>query len=113
VPLVGTGLVFVHIEGVDTSANNGDVMACTGCTLNFTTGANVQEGPAEWIWGGGGRFTLTGSVPDSGLANAVLPKPWVGGSIPYGGGGAGRRGGDPAPRSADRVEREITRPMAR
>ena len=71
-PLVATGIEFVDIEGVDTPANNGDVIACTGCTLNFTTGANVQEGPPEWTWAGGGTFTLTGSVADLGRVNAVL-----------------------------------------
>lgn len=71
-PLVATGIEFVNTEGVDTPATNGDVMACTDCTLNSTTGANVQEGPAEWISGGGGSFTSTGSVADLGLVDAVL-----------------------------------------
>ena len=71
-PLVGTGVVFVEIQGTDTPANNGDVMACTGCTLSFTTGANVQEGPTDWTWAGDGTFTLTGSVADLGLVNAAL-----------------------------------------
>jgi hypothetical protein len=71
-PLVGTDVVFVEIPGTDTPTSNGDVMACTGCTLNFTTGANVQAGPTGGTWAGGGTFTLTGSVEDLGLVNAVL-----------------------------------------
>ncbi len=66
-PLVGTGIVFVDILGVDTPANSGDLMDCVGCSLAFTTGANLQEGPPQWTWAGGGSFTLTGSVPDLGL----------------------------------------------
>ena len=72
-PLVGTGIVFVDILGVDTPLNSGDLMDCVGCSLAFTTGNNIQEGPAQWIWAGGGSFTLTGSVPDLGLpAGSVL-----------------------------------------
>ena len=48
-------------------------MDCVGCSLAFTTGNNLQEGPSQWIWAGGGSFTLTGAVPDLGLpAGSVL-----------------------------------------
>jgi hypothetical protein len=71
-PAIGTGIVFVNLSGVDTPANVGVTLDCVGCTLAFTTGANLNEGPS-WLWAGGGSFTLTGSVPALGLgAGTVL-----------------------------------------
>lgn len=71
---VGTDIVFVNITGQDTPLNSGTVLACVGCTLDFTTGANIQEGPGQlWQWDGGGSFVLTGSVPALALpAGTVL-----------------------------------------
>jgi hypothetical protein len=65
-PAIGTDIVFVNLSGVDTPANAGVTLDCVGCTLAFTTGANLAEGPS-WLWAGGGSFTLTGSVPALGL----------------------------------------------
>ena len=71
-PAIGTGIVFVDIQGIDTPLNTGTVLSCVGCVLNFTTGANVTEGPGLWTWAGGGTFTLTGDVPALGLDDALL-----------------------------------------
>lgn len=72
-PLIGDNIAFVEIMGVDTPLNSGAVLACTGCLLDFATGANIQEGPGQlWIWDGGGNFTLTGDVPSLGLTGATL-----------------------------------------
>jgi hypothetical protein len=72
-PAIGTDIVFVEIQGVDTPANTGVTLACVNCSLDFTTGANTQEGPGQlWIWDGGGSFTLTGDVPALGLVGATL-----------------------------------------
>ena len=71
-PAVGTGIVFVDIQGVDTPLNTGVVLSCVDCALNFTTGSNTLEGPGLWTWNGGGSFTLTGDVPALGLDDAVL-----------------------------------------
>jgi hypothetical protein len=71
-PLLGADIVFVNIVGVDTPLNSGAVLACTDCSLTFTTGANTQEGPPGWVWDGGGSFTLTGDVVALGLDDAVL-----------------------------------------
>jgi hypothetical protein len=65
-PAIGTDIVFVNLSGVDTPANAGVTLDCVGCTLAFTTGANLDEGPS-WLWDGGGSFVLTGSVPALGL----------------------------------------------
>jgi hypothetical protein len=71
-PAIGTDIVFVNLSGVDTPANAGVTFDCVGCTLAFTTGVNLDEGPS-WLWAGGGSFTLTGSVPALGLgAGTVL-----------------------------------------
>jgi len=71
-PAVGTNIQFVNIEGVDSPANSGVVLACVDCVLNFTTGANLVEGPPQYTWAGGGSFVLTGDVPALGLDDAVL-----------------------------------------
>lgn len=67
-PLVGTGIIFDLITGIDTplhAAGTGSDLTCVGCTLAFTTGANVQETPV-YAWAGGGSFVLTGTAQDPG-----------------------------------------------
>jgi hypothetical protein len=71
-PAVGTGIKFVNIEGVESPLNAGVVLSCVDCFLNFTTGANLVEGPPLYTWAGGGSFTLVGDVPALGLDDAVL-----------------------------------------
>jgi hypothetical protein len=65
-PLVGTGIGFGVLAGFDTAANAGTSLFCpTGCTLNFTTGANTAEGTiggGAWTWDGGGSFVLEGTL---------------------------------------------------
>src|SRR6267143_4374035 len=57
-PLVGSGIVVDALVGLDTPLNAGVELPCIGCTLNFTTGANI----GGWNWGGGGSITITGTV---------------------------------------------------
>ncbi len=67
-PLVGTGIIFDLITGIDTplhAAGTGGDLTCVGCTLAFTTGANVQESPV-YAWAGGGSFVLTGTAQEPG-----------------------------------------------
>jgi hypothetical protein len=72
-PAIGTDIVFVNLSGVDTPLNNAVTLACVNCALDFTTGANLQEGPGQlWVWDGGGSFTLTGDIPALGLVGATL-----------------------------------------
>src|SRR4030095_13384665 len=66
-PAVGSSIVFVDIEGSGTPLNSGVTLPCVGCTLNFTTGANITEGPTQWTWAGGGSIVLTGTVPSIGI----------------------------------------------
>jgi hypothetical protein len=65
-PLVGSGIGFGVLAGFETAANAGVPLFCpTGCTLNFTTGANTTEGivgGAAWTWDGGGSFVLDGTL---------------------------------------------------
>lgn len=62
--LIGTGIPFDRVGGLDTPVNAGATSLCLGCVLNFTTGPNVTEG-AIYTWAGAplGSFTLTGSLP--------------------------------------------------
>ena len=54
-PAIATDVVFVNIQGNETPLNSGITLACVNCSLDFTTGANTQEGPPGWVWDGGGR----------------------------------------------------------
>src|SRR5437773_1553611 len=57
-PLVGTGIVVDSVVGLDTPSNDGVVLPCISCTLDFTTGANT----GGWNWAGGGTITITGTA---------------------------------------------------
>ena len=57
---VGTDIRFDQILGTNTPLNNGVVLGCSDCKLNFTTGANTSNSPALWQWGGPGTLSLTG-----------------------------------------------------
>jgi hypothetical protein len=71
--LIANDIVFVNLSGVESPANAGVTLDCVNCSLDFTTGANVQEGPGQlWQWAGGGSFTLTGDIPALGLVGATL-----------------------------------------
>jgi len=79
-PLVGTAIELEFIHGVGTPLSDGVTLACGlpglaflgDCTLEFTTGANISNGPAIWTWDGGGSFVITGDVPTLGLVDAIL-----------------------------------------
>jgi hypothetical protein len=43
--LVGTHTGFHLVTGAATPANNGALLQCASCNLDFTTGANLTEGP--------------------------------------------------------------------
>ena len=77
--LVGSGIDFYSILGDDTPANNGAVLDCVGCELNFTSGANTLEGPSLWAFNGGGTLTITGTVMDG--ATVVASGTLVSGSF--------------------------------
>jgi hypothetical protein len=72
-PAIGTDILIQNIISVDTPNNNGVALTCLGCTLSFTTGNNISEGPDLWTFAQGGSLQLTGSVPGAGIiAPAVL-----------------------------------------
>jgi hypothetical protein len=72
-PAIGTDILIQGIVPIDTPDNNGVALTCLGCTLSFTTGNNISEGPDLWTFAPGGSFQLTGSVPGAGIiAPAVL-----------------------------------------
>jgi hypothetical protein len=67
--LKGRNIIFESIIGVDTAANDGVTLSCTGCLLNFKTGANMDNTGPGYEWSGGGYFKLTGTVT---LGNEVI-----------------------------------------
>jgi hypothetical protein len=90
--LVGTDIIFSTILGTDTLANDGSALTCTGCLLNFITGANVSEGAPTWEFNGGGAFAVTGTAFDGAnqIATGVLMQGSFGGnSLVLGGNGSG------------------------
>ena len=60
--LIGTDIPVDLITGT-----GGPSLDCVGCLLNFSTGANISEGPPIWIFGGLGTLSIEGAVPDLGL----------------------------------------------
>jgi PEP-CTERM motif len=67
-PATGTDVVFDILVAGGTPVNAG-TYGCSGCLLNFTTGANTVEsapvaGIRNYQWAGGGSFVLTGTVFD-------------------------------------------------
>jgi hypothetical protein len=71
-PLVGSDIAFTTIasSGADpTPFNSGVTLVCNMCTLSFTTGAVITEGPILWTFASGGSFVLTGGIPALGIAD--------------------------------------------
>ena len=60
--LVGTNIIFNQIRGFGTPANDGQRLRIQGGRLNFESGPNTSEGPAQWTFAGGGTFELTGTA---------------------------------------------------
>jgi hypothetical protein len=71
-PAIGDDILLQSIQGLGTPLNDGVTLDCVGCLLDFTTGANISEGPALWNFGPGGTITLTGAVPALGLPAGTL-----------------------------------------
>jgi PEP-CTERM motif len=60
--LKGEDIRFDFIVGQDTPANDGVILSCVSCELNFETGANISYIDSVYKWAGGGFFTLTGTA---------------------------------------------------
>jgi hypothetical protein len=69
---IGDDILFQSIQGLGTPLNDGVTLDCVGCLLDFTTGANISEGPALWNFAGGGLISLIGAVPALGLPAGTL-----------------------------------------
>jgi hypothetical protein len=74
--LIGTGLIFNTVQGIDTPVNSGllGTLVILGGNLAFSTGNATQEGTVggtPWLFGPGGSFILTGAIP--GLGGACSP----------------------------------------
>lgn len=84
--LIGSGIDFVSVFASNT-ANDG-VYICDGCELNFTTGANISEGPFAWLFAGGGSISITGTVKDGAtvIASGTLLSGFFSGAITIGAG---------------------------
>jgi PEP-CTERM motif len=73
-PAVGTNIRFQSILGLGTPENNGVMLTCAGCLLNFQTGTNSGEGSlggVPWLFAGGGQITIVGAVPQLGLGEGT------------------------------------------
>jgi PEP-CTERM motif-containing protein len=76
-PVVGADIIFQQVIGVDTPLNSGVPLFCwpVNCLLSFTTGNNVTEGPAIYVFNGGGSLTLIGGLNTAidGSGTQVVP----------------------------------------
>jgi hypothetical protein len=73
-PAVGTDIMFQSILGLDTPANDGVMLTCAGCLLNFQTGNSSVEGSIgglPWLFTAGGQVTIVGAVPELGLGEGT------------------------------------------
>ena len=72
--LKGRKIRFDSIIGVDTAANDGVALSCTGCKLKFNTGVNISDTAPSYTWEGGGFFILTGTAKlgDTVIASGTL-----------------------------------------
>lgn len=64
--LFGIDILFNTSAGDATPVNagSGNALTCSGCLLNFQTGANIVEGPSIWQFGPGGSFNVSGTLFD-------------------------------------------------
>jgi hypothetical protein len=58
-PLVGTNIQVDNVSGLGTPVNDGAVISCVGCLLNFTTGSLLGTTSSTWDFGGGSLSTIT------------------------------------------------------
>lgn len=82
-PLIGTAIVFDTLKGIGTPLNDGVVLTCVSCLLDFETGANVTEGGTNYTFAGGGFLTLTGTLKDGATVVAsgdLVDGTWLGAS---------------------------------
>jgi len=69
----GTNIDIDSITGTGTYANTGITRACFSCTLNFTTGAVINDQSVNgnsWTFSGGGAFSVNGTFDLNG--NGIL-----------------------------------------
>jgi MYXO-CTERM domain-containing protein len=71
-PLVGSSIVLTSITGINTPLNSGVTLSLANTVLNFTTGANLTEGPSSMTFSAGGSFVVTGDIPSLGVFGAAL-----------------------------------------
>jgi hypothetical protein len=60
--LIGTDIVFDTVVSMGTLSNDGVILDIIGGDLDFTTGGNISEPGASWVFGTGGSFKLTGTA---------------------------------------------------
>ncbi len=70
--LVGSGINFESILGTGTTLNDGVLIDCFGCRLDFTSGPNIQEAGGDYKWAGGGTFTITGGSVAAGIVPGTV-----------------------------------------
>jgi hypothetical protein len=62
-PLVGSLLPVSQIQGKNgTPVNDGVILSCVSCFLNFTSGPLAGTTATSWSFSSGGSLTLTGTV---------------------------------------------------
>ena len=66
-PLVGTNINVDNVTGLQTPLNDGVTLSCSGCLLNFATGALTSS----WNWGGPGSISLDGAILGAGIASST------------------------------------------
>jgi len=61
-PLVGSGIEVDALFGFSTPANDGTILNCMGCLLDFETGPFLAGDSNGWLFAAGGSISITGGV---------------------------------------------------
>jgi len=73
--LSGSGIQVDTLTSITSPSHDGDTIACSGCTLSFTSGNLVSYTPgspfATWVFAGGAGSSvdIVGSLPDAGISS--------------------------------------------
>jgi hypothetical protein len=64
--LIGTGIDFLSVQGTGTPAEDGTILVCEDCELDFQTGSIVSSVGGFYTFSGGGSFILSGTLFEGG-----------------------------------------------
>jgi len=74
--LIGTDIYFDYVIGSSTPANDGSILSCVNCYMNFQTGLFSEYNLGSYKWLGGGSLVISGELWDGGTQIASGDLAW-------------------------------------